>query len=43
MEMIYGMRSGISFAPGMNDMPLRFDRCRFVDYQAVGKKSVPPL
>ena len=31
MEMIYGMRSNIQFAPGKNDMPLRFDRCRFVD------------
>jgi peptide/nickel transport system substrate-binding protein len=31
MEMVYGMRTGIRFEPGMNDMPLRFDRARFVE------------
>jgi len=31
MNMIYGMRSNIQFTPGMNDMPLRFDRVRFIE------------
>ncbi|MBM4309795.1 MAG: ABC transporter substrate-binding protein [Deltaproteobacteria bacterium] len=31
MEMFYGMRSNIQFIPGMNDMPLRFERIRIVD------------
>jgi len=31
MEMVYGIRKGIRFDPGMNDMPLRFDRCSFVE------------
>lgn len=31
IEMLYAMRNGIEFKPGMNDMPLRFDRFRFVE------------
>lgn len=31
IKMVYGMRPNIRFNPGMNDMPLRFDRCRIVE------------
>jgi ABC-type oligopeptide transport system substrate-binding subunit len=31
MKMVYGMRKNIRFNPGMNDMPLRLDRIRFVE------------